>query len=462
MVRENQRPGSIEWALGPGPPDGALEGFCDATSATFGDVVTFFVRSTRSFRIDAYRMGYYQGRGARMVATSGRLRARGQPAPGVTESLGTVECRWDPTWKVRIEASTFPPGCYLFRLVTDNGWKQWIPLTIRDDTSRAAFVFLNSVTTWQAYNPWGGWSLYAGPTGRADVVSFDRPYALGLGQSNFLFNELPVLFDMERLGLDLHYWTDIDLHVRGASLVDHRCLVSLGHDEYWSWQMRADAVRAMHAGVNLAFLGSNFCYRAIRFETTAIGPNRRQVNYRSTADPIYATDPKLTTVNWSDPPLDMPESQFSGSLYDGFSSPGATWDMVAVDPTSWFWSGTGVAEGTLLPALEQNEYNHFDPTSRLAAHVQLLAHSPVPGTGQFSDATYVALPGEGGVFCSGTSTWALAMSNGTRVPASVMRHRVRGVTGRVLGAMANLYRVFGVGPAGDAHPSRPNTAAYYG
>jgi hypothetical protein len=43
-----------------------------------------------------------------------------------------------------------------------------------------------------------------------------------------------------------------------------------------------------------------------------------------------------------------------------------------------------------------------------------------------------------------------------------MRHRVRGVTGRVLAAMANVYRVFGAGPAGSTHPSRPNVSAYYG
>ncbi len=462
VIEENRRPGTLRWALGGGPPPGELEGFCDTTSATYGDVVTFYVRSARRFRLEAYRMGYYQALGARLVATSPPHDPQGQPAPEVTEALGTVECRWNPTWRLRID-QRFPPGCYLVRLTTEQDWVQWIPFTVRDDTSDAAFVFMNSVTTWQAYNTWGGWSLYEGPTGRADVVSFDRPYALGLGQSNFLFNELPVLYDMERRGLDLHYWTDVDLHVRGGELTRHRCLVSLGHDEYWSWQMRAALVAALHRGVNAAFLGSNFCYRAIRFEPTWTGAQRRVVNYRSTADPIYRTDPKLTTVNWADPPLSMPESTFSGCRYDGFAAPGATWDLVVTDPASWLWRGTGVTEGTHLRAMEQNEYNHVDLSSSLAPHVQVLSHSPVPGSGgAYADTTYVALPGRGGVFSSGTSTWVLAMSNGTRIPHSVMRHRVPDVTGRLLGAMGNLYRVFGAGPAGARHPSRPNVGAYYG
>ncbi len=70
----------------------------------------------------------------------------------------------------------------------------------------------NSVTTWQAYNLWGSYSLYYGPdaTGRpafanrARAVSFDRPYpqTWASGAADFVGNELPLLFHLESLGLD--------------------------------------------------------------------------------------------------------------------------------------------------------------------------------------------------------------------------------------------------------------------
>jgi len=54
-------------------------------------------------------------------------------------------------------------------------------------------------------------------------------------------------FDMERLGLDTTYWTDIDLHLHGQDLVKHGALMSLGHDEYWSREMRNNADSALSA-----------------------------------------------------------------------------------------------------------------------------------------------------------------------------------------------------------------------
>ena len=146
---------------------------------------------------------------------------------------------------------------------------------------------------------------------------------------------------------------------------------------------------------------------------------------------------------------------------DGRASPGTSWDLVVADPASWFWRKAGVHEGSALPGLEQNEFNHVDLSSAPASHVQVLSHSPVPGGLGFADTTYVALPGKGGVWSSGTSTWALAMSAGTRLPASVMHHPVPGVTVPVIDAMKNLYRVFGRGPAGARHPSEPNVTDYY-
>jgi hypothetical protein len=51
------------------------------------------------------------------------------------------------------------------------------------------------------------------------------------------------------LGLDVTYWTDIDLDRHPERLLAHRALVSLGHDEYWSTRMRRGAETAGPAGL---------------------------------------------------------------------------------------------------------------------------------------------------------------------------------------------------------------------
>ena len=121
----------------------------------------------------------------------------------------------------------FVPGCYLFKLVASTSEARYVPLTVRDEENASAIVVVNAVTTWQAYNGWGGYSLYNGPGGYEDN-----------GAPEFLGVELPVVKLVERLGLDVSYLTNIDVHRAPELLLRHKAIVSLGHDEYWSKQMR--------------------------------------------------------------------------------------------------------------------------------------------------------------------------------------------------------------------------------
>ena len=208
----------------------------------------------------------------------------------------------------------------MLKLVGSNGAQSYVPLTIRDDSSRAALVIQNSVTTWQAYNDWGGYSLYHGPGGsfgdRSRVVSFDRPYEARRGSGDLFWIEAPVIYLAERLGLDVTYWTDIDLHQRPGLLMRHRALISLGHDEYWSSAMRRGALFARSHGVNLAFLGANDVYRHIRLEASPLGEDRREVNYKVAAeDPLYGVDDDEVTSQWREGPVPRPESLLLGGLY---------------------------------------------------------------------------------------------------------------------------------------------------
>ncbi len=75
------------------------------------------------------------------------------------------------------------------------------------------------VTTWQSYNDWGGYSLYHGPPGarRSWAVSYDRPYQ-STAKARQLFGASQIAVRAERLGIDLAYFTNVDLE---ASTTQH-------------------------------------------------------------------------------------------------------------------------------------------------------------------------------------------------------------------------------------------------
>jgi hypothetical protein len=323
-------------------------------SAVAGERVRLYVSTAASrFRVEAYRMGWYNGRGGRLVWRSAPLPGRRQPPPVRDPGTNMVAPPWRPSLTIAIDR-TWPPGDYLLKLVAATG-QRYVPLTVRDDTSHAALVVQNDVTTWQAYNLWGGRSLYVGPGGRlatrSRVVSFDRPYAAEAGAGDFLGNELPLVRLVESLGLDVTYWTDIDLHRHPGRLLAHRALISLGHDEDWSTRMRRGAEAARAHGVNLAFLGANAVYRHIRLRLSPTGPDRQEVNYKPWSagdDPAWRTNPSEVTTDWRRPPLNDPESRLLGAEYE--CNPVQTAGVVA-RPSAWLLAGTGVRPGSRLPGL---------------------------------------------------------------------------------------------------------------
>ncbi len=475
---ENAKPGHLWWVT-TAQSAGDIEGYASQVSATLGDTVSLHV-STRasSFHVEAYRMGYYGGIGGRLVWQSAEVAGVRQPSPSLTVFVNTIECQWTPSLTMAID-QTWVPGAYLLKLVGATGEQQFVPLCVRDDTSRAAFVIQHSVTTWQAYNRWGGYSLYYGnrdqalsfthdPSGgnyadRARVVSFDRPYDhdWASGAADFIGNEFPVLYHAEQLGLDVTYWTDVDLHARPQLLESHRALISLGHDEYWSAGMRDGAATALASGVNLAFLGANACYRQVRFEPSPLGPDRHQVCYKAaTEDPLTGQNDALVTVNWPQAPVSRPEAELIGSTYQDID---ARADLVVTDPTSWVLDGVGLPAGNRLPGVVLGEFDRYVPHASGPANLDVIAHSVVPNRGNnYSDITWYTVPaGGGGVFATGNSNWVSALSNSTLVPPNVVPAATPGVTVPLLRMMENLYSVIGAGPASVTRPSQGTWATAY-
>ena len=472
IIAENARTGTAWWVT-TNQAAGDIEGYADQVSAQVGETVTLRVNTKAStFHVEAFRMGYYQGIGARRVWTSAEVPGSRQAAPTLIAPTNTVECQWTPSIQIVIDHS-WPPGVYLLKLVGATGEQGFVPLCIRDDESKAAVLIMQGVTSWQAYNRWGGYSLYYGNKGgalsyiqspgggtyadRARIVSYDRPYShdWASGASDFVGNELPVVMQAEQLGLDVSYWTDIDLHERPELLASHHALVTLGHDEYWSLEMRNGAQTAVQQGLNIAFLGANACYRQIRLEPSPVGPDRHVVCYKSAAeDPMTGKNNAVVTVNWDQSPVNNPESLLTGSTYQDIAGNA---DVVISDPNSWALAGTGLTAGQRLPKAMQGEFDRYEPGPSSPANADIIAHSLVTNRrGNYSDITWYTAQGGGGVFDTGNASWVGELSNAPLIPSNVLPAAVPGVTEYLLRIMLNVYSVLGTGPASVTHPSTGN------
>lgn len=456
---ENAKPGS-DCGLGRLGYDHAVEGWLDRTSIAPGDPVTLYASTTAaSLTVSVFRVGWYGGRGCRLVTTTGPLPGQQQAAPTRTGKTNTVSTSWEPT--TPFDTAAWPPGDYLFRLDDSEGFQTYVPLTVRGPDAGGKVVVVNAVTTWQAYNAWGGYSLYHGLSGYADrarVVSFDRPYDYGDGAADFTGNEAPLVMLAEKLGLNLDYVTDIDLHDDPTLLDGARAVISLGHDEYYSVAMRRALERARDAGTNLAFLGANAVYRRIRLSASPIGPDRTETGYKDASeDPLYGVDDAQITANWPSPPEAEPESSLTGGMYQ--CNPVHA-DLVVRTPDHWLLAGTHAVEGRRVPGMIGSEYDRVSLSYPTPRDIEVLAHSPVTchGRSDYSDVSYYTAPSGAGVFDAGTSAWVCAANDvcGPGATGALVRSFVTTVT-------TNMLTAFAAGPAGETHPaarSIPPDASY--
>jgi hypothetical protein len=460
VVQESALPGDKHWVirhLG-GPRE--IEGYAGRASVLAGEPVPLFVSSRpRWFTVTAYRLGWYQGAGAREVWRSATVRGGAQKAFTVDGPAMTVTTSWDPV--LDLPTHDWPAGAYLLRLDADSGAQRYVPLTIRSRSAAGTVVLKNSVQTWQAYNTWGGYDLYAGPSGAYDqrsyAVSLDRPYP-GNGADMFLTYERNAIKLAEylaaRYGLRLSYVTGMDIAADPRLLSGACALVSMGHDEYWTPGERAHVTAARDAGVNVAFLGANAMYRRTRLEGTRVGPARLVVCYKSAyaADPLHGRDPALVTADFRSGPGADPESSLTGTLYEGYPVDAA---YVVSAPSSWLFAGTGVVAGARFPHLVGVEYDRVNPAYPVPRPIEVLSHSPLTlhGAASFGDSAYYTAPSGAGVFNSGTMRWVEAIYGdqphgiGGRTPDFVRR------------VTANVLRAFADGPAAAKYPARDNLAA---
>jgi N,N-dimethylformamidase beta subunit-like protein len=452
-VAENSLPGDPNWWLhNLGEPDG-IQGFTGQASVLPGEPIDLYVSTTsREFRAQAFRMGWYGGDLARRLWGTKWMRGHRQRGADLTGETRTVHANWDVS--IRVPTDDWPPGSYLFRLDAHSGAQRYVPVTVRSSSTTGKVVLKNAVPTWQAYNTFGEYDLYLGPGGyddRSYVVSLDRPGDYD-GAYLFMVYERKLVNLAERLGLPLAYLTAMDIARDPRSLDGASALISPGHDEYWTPAERAIVTAARNKGVNLAFLGANAMFRRTRLQPSALGADRQIVCYKTSyqLDPMYGKHDDLVTSDWREPPHPDPESSVIGTLYEGYP---AVSNYRVLTPTAWMFKGTGVRRGTTFDNLIGIEYDRVNPGYPVERPIQVLSHSPLVcnGVSSFADSAYYTHEGGAGVFNTGTMRWVEAF--GTPTYGWGISKATQRFTKRVT---ANVLTAFAEGPAAHKYPAHDN------
>lgn len=349
---------------------------------------------------------------------------------------------WPPAFAA-IDTSAWPPGVYSADFIGDV-YGQRDPhiaqIVVRPPRPRGAVLVKLGTNTYQAYNDWGGYSLYTGgrdETARGPMVSFDRPSPPGvLEYEIFLIRWLEEL--AARAGFSVDYATNFDVHAEPTLMPAYRLVICGSHDEYWSREeFDAFEARIFRHGSNTIFMGGNTAYWQVRYADINRPPGapdhgRQMVCYKSLQDPIGRrlgpVDPSLLLTAQFRENARRPETMLMGVGYQSWFSPGGnppTRVPYVVASTDFpFFEGTGLAEGDAVADVVGYEWDNRDPLGdgkRLwdpaRSHIAqlplerirvVLRGFPVAMNGRrgLAEAVYFESPAGAKVFNAGTVRWA--------------------------------------------------------
>ena len=486
IVCENSKLGNpaSEWDIN-GIGDSSIQGFATDISVNRGQTVRFKIDTvSTNYRLDIYRMGYYGGLGARKVATVEPAAFPVQPACHDHLETGLIDCgNWteSASWNIPANATS---GIYFAKAIREdaaNTGASHIVFIVRDDASTSDILFQTADTTWQAYNNYGGNSLYAGsPAGRAYKVSYNRPFNTRIvdnGQ-DWVFNaEYPMVRWLEANGYNVSYFTGVDSDRYGNLIRNHKLFMSNAHDEYWSAQQRVNVEAARDAGVNpvnLAFFSGNEVFWKTRWENNIVNSNggfgveshRTLVCYKEThagakIDPL----PNVWTGTWRDPrfspPADggKPENALMGPIFTVNDGATTSITIPQEDGQMRFWRNTSVANlavgasetlpfGTLGYEWDEDLDNGFRPAGLVRLSTTIVPGAPVLtdygsnfGSGLANHALTLYKAESGAiVFGAGTVQWAWGLDNNHDRAGTPVSPAMRQAT-------INLFADMGIQPA---------------
>ncbi|HUG90775.1 MAG TPA: N,N-dimethylformamidase beta subunit family domain-containing protein, partial [Planctomycetaceae bacterium] len=431
IADENRRAGARDWQLTYVRLDGSaircpwIEGYCSRQSVAAGETLQLMVSTNppARFTVEIFRMGYYGGRGARLMTTLGPFEGRPQPDPEVGPDR-LRECRWEPSAEITIP-DDWPSGVYLGRLscIPADGvrdpWQSYVVFIVRDDRP-ADVLFQCSDNTWQSYNRWpdrfsmyddGEREWYTGP--RVDV-SFDRPYGKyrqiyenpqSLGSGEFLCWEFPLAFWLEQHGYDVTYCSNSDLVTPERGL-KCKAFVSVAHDEYWDVR-QYESVRAMiDSGVSALFLCGNAVNGVTPLRPSSDGRPNRIMGRAGMFGGLAAQGlPSPHEFEMTGPD----EGLLMGARNVDPVNGGGDW--ICAKPEHWIFEGTGMQKGEGIPGLVGWEFHGAPPEINgleVVAEGQALHGGTQP---QHWTATVYPGPRGNFVFNAATIFWSLGLSS---------------------------------------------------
>ncbi|MGE0217892.1 N,N-dimethylformamidase beta subunit family domain-containing protein [Mycolicibacterium sp.] len=361
--------------------------YTDKRSYLPSDTVTLFISSTET----SARVRIRHDGGHHEELYDSEVDTRFQPLPDRSYRDG---CDWLPTAHVVLPHAV-APGCYLVELSSCDDTPRTLGhhlFVVKPQRPRErAVALILTTSTWAAYNDWGGANHYFGvnpgtPRGRSPVLSAQRPWARGqvwLPQgaprmldpsrprrpqpARYGFVEWAYLngyskyyaaagwptFEKhfvawaERQGFVVDLYTQDDLHANPDFLAGYRCAAIVGHDEYWTAQMRSAIDGYVERGGRVARFAGNFTWQ-IRLEDGG----QRQIAYKYDArehDPEAGRDRAKISGAWEDPWIDNPGATTFGvnalrGMYAGFGgmAPRAARGFTVYRPAHWAFDGTGL------------------------------------------------------------------------------------------------------------------------
>uniref|UniRef100_UPI001FB98142 N,N-dimethylformamidase beta subunit family domain-containing protein n=1 Tax=Aetokthonos hydrillicola TaxID=1550245 RepID=UPI001FB98142 len=363
---ENQNPGTTNWRLN-NPGSGEIAAYTSATNVSKGGTLDIKVSLGQAgqFTIDVYRLGYYGGTGGRLMLSSGSLNGTTQPACTTDTTIYLTECNWTTSYTLQV-GSNWTSGLYVGKLTDGSTGKQtYVWFVVYDDSNTADILFQSSITTVLAYSTTGGHSLYSYNSVNAQQaykVSYDRPYSEAVNQTSDPDNERnsPLRWEynmvrwLESQSYNVTYTDNMHVYTNGQTLRNHKVFLSVGHDEYWSKEIRDSIEAARAAQINLAFFSANVGYWRVRFEssTTAAGqvnPNRVMACYKAdwALDPVAqqqgssAATNKFRSVQNQQPEnalLGIMYGSDTGNVYGGYN-------FVVANSSDSYYANTGPTDG---------------------------------------------------------------------------------------------------------------------
>jgi len=473
VAAENRAAGTGAWRL-PGPPQliggaahGALAAYVSEQAIAAGQSQSVYVSApgARTVTAAVYRMGWYGGTGGRLVLRSQPLPVRGQPPCAHRFATGLTECAWHATLTFPIPAA-LPSGVYIVKLRASTGAESDCLFVLRPARPPRLLVQIPTAT-YEAYNAWGGDSLYPGGgrlvgvtgTDQGVEVSYDRPYDSQTGAGQFFIREVAMVRFLERYGYPVGYTTGESIDGDPAQVQGSRALIDVGHSEYWSAGQELAFAGARDRGTSLIFVSSDTMAWRVRFRAASSASSQAgERDHRIVAYKQFAgLDPDRGQPSGL---LPLGGAQLMGSAYNGCITPRVAqpgppvyryyaWrPSPGLDP-SWLFAGTGVTAATSIPGIVGYELDQRTPATPAGTLLVgagegttcMPETEPSPVHGTVAETTLYTAASGALVFATGTLGWEYALEpvpqaspDAPPVPDPRVVAMTRNLIARVLGA----------------------------